>query len=236
MPRTPIDYSKACVYRLVHNYITYYIGSTTNFTRRKYEHKRGSSDENREEYNRPIYSFIRETGGWDNDWCMVLVQEYPECKTSNELLKYEREHYDFYKPELNMNKPCLKEGERIEYGKKYYEQNADNIKEKSIQYYRENIEKCKENIKQYRIENAEKLKGQSKERRIKNVDQKREFDKQYYSENSEKLKERSKQYYTENAEKLKEKHNCECGSIYTHRNESQHIKTQKHIKYCQQIV
>jgi hypothetical protein len=239
MPRIPIDYSKACVYRLVFNYITYYVGSTTNFRRRKCEYKRVCSDENREEYERPLYRFIRETGGWSEDWCMVLVQEYPDCKSSNELCKYEREHYDFYKPELNINKPCLKEGEKDEQQKQYYIKNRDKINENSKQYYTENLDKIKIYSKQYNIENADAIKEYTKQYQKDNADKKREMDKEYYCKNADKKKEISKQYYTQNVEKIKEhkkiKYTCQCGVTISNGSTSTHSKTKKHINYLNNL-
>jgi GIY-YIG catalytic domain len=157
MPRKPIDYSKSLVYRIAYKDITYYVGSTTNFRNRKNQHKNNCKNVKAEEYNKALYVFIRENGGWSDDWVMVLIQFYPDCKTSLELLKYEREHYDIYKPELNVSKPYLYEGEREEYQKEYQKENVEKIKEKSIQYYTENAEKLKEQQKQYYKENAEKL-------------------------------------------------------------------------------
>jgi GIY-YIG catalytic domain len=116
MPKLPIDYSKSCVYRLIHNHENYYVGSTTNFVKRKAEHKSNSNNEKDKKYNLPIYKFIRETGGWiDNDWDMILIESYPECKTSEELRKYERFHYDVIRPKLNVSRPHRTEDERKEY-------------------------------------------------------------------------------------------------------------------------
>lgn len=46
MPKKTVDYSRAVVYRLIHNFITYYVGSTTNFRIRKSHHKSTSKNEN----------------------------------------------------------------------------------------------------------------------------------------------------------------------------------------------
>jgi predicted GIY-YIG superfamily endonuclease len=50
MPRTPIDYSKTIIYKLIKNEdydnTHIYIGSTTDFTRRKNEHKKICSKKN----------------------------------------------------------------------------------------------------------------------------------------------------------------------------------------------
>ena len=203
MARKVIDYSKSLVYRIAYKDTTYYVGSTTNFRNRKNSHKSSCKNEKSSSYNKPLYVFIRENGGWSDEWVMVLVQYYPDCKTSIELRKYEREHYDIYNPELNVCKPCLKEGENEEYQKEYKKE-----------YQQENADKIKEYQKEYRKENDEKIK-------------------EYRKENADKNKEYNKVYQKENAEKQKEKHTCECGGIHRKSDSVQHKKTQKHIKYVE---
>ena len=127
MPKTPIDYSKACVYRLVHNHITYYVGSTTNMRLRKSQHKHNCNIENNEHYNLKLCQFIRENGGWEN-WSMILVEEYPNCKSPDELRMYERHHYDIYRPSINTKKPHASIEERKEYLREYMiEKDKDKI-------------------------------------------------------------------------------------------------------------
>jgi GIY-YIG catalytic domain len=109
MTKTTIDYSRSCVYRIAWKDVTYYVGSTTNFTQRKCQHKSSCKDKRND---RQVYKFIRDNGGWTDEWCMVLVNEYPNCKSANELRRYERDAYDFYKPELNVLKPVLRDDER----------------------------------------------------------------------------------------------------------------------------
>ena len=115
MPIKPVDHTKSVVYRFVYNHITYYVGSTTNFTNRKSTHKCNCYNEkNEEKYNLPIYKFIRETGGWTDDWNMILVQSYPECKSSIELRMYEQEHLDLYRPDLNVNRAFVSKEDKRE--------------------------------------------------------------------------------------------------------------------------
>jgi len=49
MPKTAIDYSKTQIYKLIHNddinNENIYIGSTTNFVKRKWEHKDNCTNE-----------------------------------------------------------------------------------------------------------------------------------------------------------------------------------------------
>lgn len=124
MPIKPIDHTKSVVYRLVYNHITYYVGSTTNFTVRKNKHKSDCYNENNQEkYNKPLYKFIRENGGFTDKWKMILVQEYPECKSNIELRMYEQVHLDLYRPDLNVNRAFVteedKKNEKIEYCREY---------------------------------------------------------------------------------------------------------------------
>ena len=60
MPRTPIDFSQTCIYKLVHkddyDNENIYIGSTTNFRKRKNEHKRRCNVETDKAYNQVEYT------------------------------------------------------------------------------------------------------------------------------------------------------------------------------------
>ena len=98
-----VEYSHACIYKLCCKDPTItdtYIGSTTNFLRRKSEHKRKCHNANSEHYNRYVYTKIRELGGFDN-WEMVLVESV-NCYSKLELSQKEREHIDLLKPTLNV--------------------------------------------------------------------------------------------------------------------------------------
>ena len=122
-------------------------------------------NEKSKSYNKPLYVFILEINGWSDDWCMVLVQSYPNCKTSIELLKYEREHNDIYNPELNVRKPCRKEGEIKDNRKEY--QNTEKFKEHLKEYRQNNAKKIKKYNKVYQKENADKLKEYKRSIEIK---------------------------------------------------------------------
>lgn len=55
----------------------------------------------------------------------------------------------------------------------------------------------------------------------------------------EEIKEKRKQYREEHKEELNEykkiKHICECGGEYTNSHKSQHMKSQKHLKYLEEL-
>ena len=61
MPRLPIDYSKAFIYKICckdKNIEECYIGSSTNFVNRKNQHKNSCNNINNKEYNqKKIYIY-----------------------------------------------------------------------------------------------------------------------------------------------------------------------------------
>ena len=65
-----------------------YIGSTTNFRKRKWMHKSSCNNEKNNGYNLYVYQFIRENGGFQN-WDMVQIEEI-KFNTRQELHMKER--------------------------------------------------------------------------------------------------------------------------------------------------
>jgi GIY-YIG catalytic domain len=149
MPRTCKDYTKSVVYRIVQNNITHYIGSTTNFVKRKANHKSDCNNEKKKSFHFPIYKYIRANGGWENGFKMVLIQEYPLCKNSLELEKYELDHCDAYEPDLNARRPCITDEDRKNYSLTYYNDNKAVFLKRSKDYYLNNKAHCKEKCRIY---------------------------------------------------------------------------------------
>ena len=142
MPKTPTDYSKTIIYKIVCNDLTVkgcYVGHTTDMTKRKCEHKSVCHNEKSKKYNRKIYQIIRANGGWDN-WNMVLVEKFP-CKDNHEACKREREVYEELDAKMNMVIPYLTQEEYNqnckEYRKQYREDHKEKIKEYKKQYWQE---------------------------------------------------------------------------------------------------
>jgi hypothetical protein len=140
MPKREIDYSKTVIYKIVCNDLTVkdcYVGSTTDFRKRKTQHKHSCICSN-EKNNLKVYNFIRDNGGWDN-WTMVLVEEYP-CDTSLKAHARERHYIEQLNANLNKNIPTRTRTERRqnpnsndalydkEYRKKYYKVNVEKRK------------------------------------------------------------------------------------------------------------
>ena len=99
MTRLKINYQNLIIYKIVCkdlNIKPVYIGSTTDFTNRKYDHKSNCINIDGKKYNYELYQFIRINGGWGN-WDMILIENYP-CNSKLESLRQERNWYEFYYP------------------------------------------------------------------------------------------------------------------------------------------
>jgi len=76
-----------------------YIGSTTNFSQRKSNHKKNCKNRVSRKYSIPLYQYIRGCGGFEK-FNMEIIERYP-CKTKAEGLLRENELIDFHKAKLN---------------------------------------------------------------------------------------------------------------------------------------
>ena len=110
------------------------VGSTTNFQRRKTEHKNRS---NNNKNNLKVYVYIRENGGWDN-WDMVEVERY-EATDKGNLHSRERYWIETLKSNLNGVIPTrtLKE---------YYEANKEASNKQCKEHYEANKEAINERV------------------------------------------------------------------------------------------
>jgi len=148
MPRKEINYKNTIIYKIVCNDLSItdlYIGHTTDFTRRKNQHKNISNNENDKKYNLKVYQIIRDNGGWSN-WNMIEIEKY-ECNDANEARTRERYHYELLKPNMNKQIPNRpNDGYKIHYErykecfKKYYDTNKEKIALKKKIYRDENKE------------------------------------------------------------------------------------------------
>jgi hypothetical protein len=105
MPKDNIDYSNTIIYKIYCNNDTItdtYVGHTTNFYVRKYQHKNSC---NNSKNVLKIYKTIRENGGWDN-WNMIEIAKY-NCKDSTEARIKEQLHYEELQSTLNSCPPYV---------------------------------------------------------------------------------------------------------------------------------
>ncbi len=156
-----VNYGNGKIYKIVRlsDDVIIYVGSTTKqyISQRLVEHKNKA----KKYPNRKVYKSINENGGWNNH--EIILIEYCNCNSKDELHRKEREFIVSLKPIGNITIPMRTQRE----------------------YYIDNIEKSK----QYRVENNEK----SKQYKLDNKEKVREYAKEYRNENKEKLKEKSNQ-------------------------------------------
>ena len=204
MPRLAINYENSVVYKICCkdiNISNIYIGSTTNFTMRKSQHKRCCNFSTSKAYNYYVYQIIRENGGWEN-WDMIEIEKV-DCDNSNALTTRERFFMDLLKADLNICHPNRTGDEKIEYMKQYNIDNFNHIKENKKEYFIKNAEKMNTYQKEYSIQNAEKIKATKREYNIKNSEHIKAQKQEYRIQNAEMLKAHHKEYCIKNAEKRK---------------------------------
>ena len=165
MPKVPINYQNNIIYKIQHKTIDelIYIGSTTEFVKRKSAHKSDCVNEKHIKYNTKKYQMIRENGGWDM-FTMVLVKKYP-C---NDYLEAHAEE-ERIRRELNaiMNtRRCFRTQKELqEYKKQYNETHKEKIKENKKQYYESHKEETKAKVKEYYETHKEEKKEKWKQYR-----------------------------------------------------------------------
>jgi len=260
MPKVAIDYTGTIIYKFVCkdlNIKDVYIGHTTNFTERKYQHKSRCNNINGPKYNFNVYRIIRENGGWDN-WEMIEIEQY-SCQDQNEAIARERYWYELNHSTLNSTKPNRTPEEYINDNiehvklrrKHYHSTNKDIINQAQKEYYIKNRAIALENRKTYYKNNKETIIEKNKEYYIKNIEKKREYLKSYNEKNKEAISKKAKEKYQNNKEaieeKAKEKYqnnkkaiaekrkitkcDCECGSCVRKSDYQKHLRTKKHLDF-----
>jgi len=163
MPLTKVDYSKTIIYKIQHREIDelLYVGSTTDFTRRKAEHKRKSNNANGKAYNYKLYKMIRDNGGFDC-FNIIVIKEFP-CNNKQEALVEEDKIMRQMKCNMNSIRAFttpedtkalkkryneLHKEEILEYHKRNYELKKQKILEYKHGYYEQNKDKIAERKKQ----------------------------------------------------------------------------------------
>lgn len=136
------EYNNSSIYKLccrIPIIKDFYVGSTTNFTRRKHQHKACATNYKNKNYNMPVYQFIRATGGWHN-WDMVEIEKF-SAKDKLELCKREREVMEELEPQLNRRLAyCSEEEHKAKHlanVKQWQSKNRDKVQEMRKKY-REN--------------------------------------------------------------------------------------------------
>jgi hypothetical protein len=162
MPKIPTDYSKTIIYKLVHNEDyenkNIYIGSTTDFVKRKCSHKAFCNNENSKGYNNKKYQYIRDNGGWESFY-MIEVEKYP-CNDGNEARQREEYWRCYFNANLNDMRAYRTEQEK----KDYYQNRQEAILKQKKEYYLANRDKILKSKKIYYNDNKNIISIKHKER------------------------------------------------------------------------
>ena len=182
MPKTPIDYKKSIIYTIICNTddSLIYVGSTTDFRRRKNDHKTKSISINQDNRrtNTFLYKMIRDNGGWDN-FTITPNKEFP-CENKIQLVIEEERIRKELNASLNTYKAIITAEEKQQEAKETNHQIWINItpeeKDKKNERHRESYQRNKEK------ESLRKKKS--------------------YKENKEEIDAKNKAYYEANKEKI----------------------------------
>ena len=212
MPKVPMDYSKCCIYKIEHNdnESLVYVGHTTNFDKRKTQHKINCKNDNGKTYNLKVYQMIRKNGGWEK-FLMLEVEKYP-CADKREAERRENEVMKEVRASMNTYNSFRTQAEITEYNTNYYELHKEQVKE----YQKNNQLKMKE----YQKNNKHKIQERMKE---------------YQKNNKLKIQEQKKEYRENNKPKLNAKVKCECGCEIVKQNLKKHQARKKHLDKMKNI-
>jgi hypothetical protein len=139
-----MDYSKACIYKICCKDVTIkdvYVGSTTNLAQRRAHHKGACNRPDNKGHNRPVYQFIRETGGW-NGWEVVKIEDY-SCDCDEDMRRCERRWLETLQATLNGNNPFTgivtenQEEYRKVYNKVYKQEHKEELAARANVYQQE---------------------------------------------------------------------------------------------------
>jgi hypothetical protein len=153
-----VNYSNSSIYKLScidPSIKDIYVGSTTNFVRRKQQHKNCCNDSNDKHYNCYVYKFIRENGCFEN-WEMIEIEKY-QATDKRQLHTRERYWLETLKATLNKVVPTRTK-------KEYVENNKESIREKQKEYVENNKESISQKRKEYRENNKQSINEKRKEK------------------------------------------------------------------------
>jgi hypothetical protein len=162
MPKQSINYSNTIIYKLVCKDVDVkecYVGQTTNFSKRKAQHKCCCNNSNQKHYDNYLYQFIREHSGWNN-WDMIEIEKY-NANDKLEVGKRERHWIEQLQATLNKNIPTQTIAEwynkHEHYNKNYYEKNKEQIIIQQNEYRERNKYETSTQRKNHYAQNREAI-------------------------------------------------------------------------------
>jgi hypothetical protein len=163
------------IYKIVCNDLSIkecYVGHTTDYIRRKANHKTRCHNEKGKRNNLKVYATIRENGGWIC-WTMIEIEKYP-CNDANESTARERYWFERLNSSLNA----------------IFQQRS------SQEYQQDNKEEIAIQKRQYNADHKEEI---AMQRRQYNADHKEEIaiqKRQYNEDNKEEMATKRKKTFT----------------------------------------
>ena len=106
MTKTKINYENNVIYKICckdTNIKDIYVGHTTCFTKRKYQHKSHCTNIKSKKHHLNVYECINKNGGWNN-WDMIEIEKFC-CNDGNEARARERYNIELLGATLNMTVP-----------------------------------------------------------------------------------------------------------------------------------
>jgi len=216
------NYNKSVIYTikcLDESINDMYVGATTQYALRKWQHKRNCTNPESRAHNYHVYTFIRNNGGWEN-WNMEPLEEVC-CNDKMGLNIIERKYIEDLGSTLNKNIPGRTKAES---DKAYREANKEILNEKKRQWHWDNRETILIKNKKYYDENRDIILEKDRQRNIRDKVKRNALSRQYHEANKERLK-----------AKKQVKHTCACGTVYSHACKARHERSKKHIKYIESL-
>jgi hypothetical protein len=109
MPSSKIDYSKTLIIKIESKDLKnkdFFLDYCQGLTNKLHLLKKQSNDEKHKKYNSIMNKYIRDNGGWDN-FNVIILEEYTECKNSNDAKIRLRYWYDKIEKEYKKNEEDL---------------------------------------------------------------------------------------------------------------------------------
>ena len=145
MPRLAINYDNTVIYKLQHvdDDTLLYVGHTTNFTKRKAEHKSNLFNSKTKAYNYKVYQMIRNNGGWDM-FRMIEIKQFQCCNKREAEAEEDRVMREL-KGTLNTNRAFLTDQDKKDDKKEYRDKKRTEFEATfTMEKYIEHLKKQKE--------------------------------------------------------------------------------------------
>ena len=165
-------YNKSKIYKLQCDDGYFYIGSTRDELRKRFQsHKDTSTREHKN--NTKVYSHINEIG-W-NRVRIILVEDYP-CENRTQLRQREDYYIRQYQSDpfcLNMIGAVVDKEHHKELVDTYYQTHKEQLKMKALKQYEKNKEKRREQAKEYYHKTKESKREEKNKRERERYTQKK---------------------------------------------------------------